>query len=143
MDDEKWELKKRLDKVLNLKKLLNSNLNYDIRGTETLFCPFHDDNENKSAKYFESDDHLYCFKERRQFGATDFLRKFQDLALEEIADRVSDDVLMGIDVDDNPGQIDDRYKEKFDEIRRNFAKSGDLDETLSNCIQLAKQVARD
>ena len=67
------EIKKLLNKMVNMYDILNE-AGYKINAYGNSFCPFHDNEDTPSAKYYPTSDTLFCFSEGKVYSAIDALR---------------------------------------------------------------------
>ena len=112
----------------NMKKLLKRYDYLDHVGQSHILCPFHDDINNPSARYFEDTDKLYCFTERKLYGAYDMLRKV-GLSNKDIIDYLPDNVKL--DKEKSQSNIDE---DKLKNIRQEFFKKKNIDRVVSNIV---------
>lgn len=69
----KLELIKKVNEVISMRDML-VEYGSDVSPSGLLFCPFHDDENKKSAKYFSDSNKMWCFVERKLYGSYDVMK---------------------------------------------------------------------
>ena len=67
------DLVKRINKFYKVEDILEKLFNIRLF-SDTIICPFHDDNRKSAKVYHDKDgDRIYCFTESKQYAISDIL----------------------------------------------------------------------
>jgi len=72
MTPEHAKLRDYINRTVPMEQILKEFYGIEVAPGTTIFCPFHNDNNRKSAK-FHPDNAIYCFAESKTFRPWDVL----------------------------------------------------------------------
>lgn len=110
---------------VNMQDLLEQ-MGCEIPSNGQIFCPFHENKVTKAAKFYFDSNSMYCFFEKRRYGAFSALRKL-GISEEDIFRKLPDDLRM------NKATLEEDYVVEFPviaDIKEEYIKLNDLKQYL-------------